>query len=223
MPLQEYIVANPQHLELVKMHLERARRSTKEPERLIINRWFKVALVSNMPWMIFDVIPRFSRYVFEEPCIWTGITFQGNIKVKYSKRSISIDNSEKVVEIFTVYSIQFAMVPMIITSIGNKIAPTKRTFIIIYAKFMLLRFFGQQMTLFYKSLPHAMPFIMSELQNLTQWSNGVNDDCLAMHKFIFDVHENCLDSCLQILYDRTNFLNIVSRYYRIEFIKLNGK
>ena len=67
-----------------------------------------------------------------------------------------------------------------------------------------------------------MPFIMSEPHKLTQCSNGVNDDCLAMHKVIFDVHENCLDSCLQILYNGTNFLDIVSRYYRIEFIDLDG-
>ena len=222
--LQEYIVANPQHLDLVKMHLERARRSTKEPERLIIDRWFKVALVSNMPWMIFNVFPKFSRDVFEEPCIWTGIHIPKEHQSEiFEKINFLIDNSEKEScrDIYRLFnSIRYG--PDDYNVYRNKIAPNEKGLYYHMLNLCRCASLAGKMTLFYKLLPHAMPFIMREPQKLVQWSNGVNDDCLAMHKFIFDVHENCLDSCLQILYDRTNFLNIASRYYRIEFIKLNG-
>ena len=81
--------------------------------------------------------------------------------------------------------------------------------------------FGQQNDLILQIIASAMPFIMSEPHKLTQCSNGVNDDCLAMQKSFLMFMKIVL-----ILVFKFYIMELIFGYcikiYRIEFIDLDG-
>ena len=48
------------------------------------------------------------------------------------------------------------------------------------------------------------------------------EESIEMYKFIFDIHANSVDSFPSRNLSKNWLLNIVAKYYRIDYINLNG-
>ena len=82
---------------------------------------------------------------------------------------------------------------------------------------------ASKMDLFFQLLPHVMSIIECSPNNLNAlYSNGVQEDRLELHKFIFDVHANC-ELLRPAIYEKSNFIGVYPNFYRVTFIKLNDE
>ena len=223
---QEFIVANPQHLHLIRDRFNRPATSMSKYKN--ISQWFKVALISNMPKLIFEVLSQYTVNVFEGPCIFTGIFIPKEHHPEiFEKINFLIDNSiyEEIRERYRLYNrVRYGPEdPNLFTEIfrSSYSLTEQQEFELCYCASM-----ANKMDLFYRLLLHVMPYIMKHpdmLKKLSNYSNYVfKEESIEMYKFIFDIHANSVDSLRQEIYQRTEFLNIVAKYYRIDYINLNG-
>ena len=221
--LQKYITANPEQLARIK-----------EPIASICyltDSWFKIALISNMPMMMFTIMPKYPHYVFKSPCIFTGIYIEKEHHSEvFEKINFLIDGykffdgeklDEEEKDFFRLKNL-IRYGPEDPNLFEEKIIPSLPT-INEYRLFELCHCasLANKMDLFVKLLPHIVPYIMPFPDRLiAPLYKFIQEDSLEMHKFIFDVHANC-ELLRPAIYEKSNFIRVLSKYYRVAFIHLN--
>ena len=197
----------------------------------LIAKWIKIALIANMPMIIFEIVPNYSSGVFQSPNIWTDIHIAKDLypevfkrinylidKLNYSEDRI---RNERIKNIYRLYTL---------IRYGPELPDVFEIFRRQYSYFPsdekldLCRCasLANKMDLLDKLLPDVMPILMSN-PNLSQISfNEVNEDCIEMHKFMFDILAKSDEPFRQTIYWASRILNVFYRYYRVTFIRLNG-
>ena len=221
--LQKHILANPEKLELIEKQIT--------SKSFLLGKWNKVALISNMPSLIFTIIHQFPVSVFEIPSIFTGIHIAKEHhsevfeKIKFLIDGFTFHNIDNINEKQKYFYHLMNLIrfgpedPQVFeTQILPNISTIPMTRLLELCRCASL---ASKMDLFFQLLPHVMSIIECSPNNLNAlYSNGVQEDRLELHKFIFDVHANC-ELLRPAIYEKSNFIGVLSKFYRVTFIKLN--
>lgn len=218
--LQEFIVANPAYIERIGEMF-----SSSWPQ-YFLGKWINIALVSNMPMIIFEVVPRYPRHIFSSPSIFTGIYIaEENYRETFDKVNVLINNShlcdeessnERQRNYFRLlnwirYGPEDPSVLDEIIRLNDGISRLEKLELCHCAVLAKKKDISDELW-------------PSVLKNITIFTGTLRkysiDGPLEMHKLIFDVHAN-YEFIRQDLYLKTDFIDILSKYYRVAFMKLN--
>ena len=221
---QEFIVANPEYLERGLIEFKGYAGVSIET---IIRKWVLVALVSNMPEMIFQAFSRYPSPVFDPPTIWTEIHVpKSNYKKVFEICNHLIDNSfhkdneaktERLKGHYRLYNLVRFGTEEDLEVIEEQIRKENLSepVLSILCRCASL---SDNMALFHMLLPH----FRSNIMKFPHFLNApIRDDCLDMHKSVFDVYQYADDEFRQHIIDQTNFVLVLSKYYKVVYIKWN--